>query len=138
MFNRFCVSIAFAVLIECGSLLNAEAVNNHNGYKTYTMSDPTKHATLPDGSVTIDGTGYSTTSVQGMNVGTSYIYTAKIYSGSEKYPNAVRRKAAEKTKSVLKIPLNKRIRERFQKNRSRNIPNQKKLTFYRKNVINIQ
>ena len=45
------------------------------------MKDASILDTLPNGSATISGTSYATTGVQGMNVGTSYIYTAKIYIG---------------------------------------------------------
>ena len=52
-------------------------------YKTYTMKDATILSKLPNGSGKVNGISYSTTSLQGMNVGTLYIYTAKIYSGKD-------------------------------------------------------
>ena len=60
-----------------------KAVIVSNGYKTYTMKDAKILSKLPDGSGKVSGATYGTTSVQGMNVGTTYIYNAKVYSGNK-------------------------------------------------------
>ena len=54
-----------------------------NDYKTYTMKDAKILSKLPNRSGKVSGATYQTTSVQGMNVGTTYIYNAKIYSGNK-------------------------------------------------------
>lgn len=54
-----------------------------NGFKTYTMKNAKRLSKLPDSSGKVSGESYQTTSVQGMNVGTTYIYSAKIYSGKK-------------------------------------------------------
>ncbi|MBQ7647399.1 MAG: InlB B-repeat-containing protein, partial [Clostridia bacterium] len=72
---------SFALYAGSDGTLHADAAYSYNGYKTWTMKDASILDTLPNGSATISGTSYATTGVQGMNVGTSYIYTAKIYTG---------------------------------------------------------
>ncbi|MBQ7646563.1 MAG: InlB B-repeat-containing protein, partial [Clostridia bacterium] len=65
LFPKFCIT-------------RTDALISYNGYKTYTMKDSKVVSTLPDKTLTYNGKTYYTTGVQGMNVGTTYIYTAKI------------------------------------------------------------
>ncbi|MBQ7647404.1 MAG: InlB B-repeat-containing protein, partial [Clostridia bacterium] len=99
-----CCIFMLVFIAESGGLLRAEAVYNYNGYRTYTMGEATKLKELPNGSVTIDGTSYNTTSVQGMNVGTTYIYTAKIYSGDATYPDGSKVEAATIWRTKISDP----------------------------------
>jgi len=60
------------------------AAITYKDYTTWTMKDATLLTTLPNNSTNVNGVTYRTTGVQGMNVGTTFIYTAKIYTGDEK------------------------------------------------------
>lgn len=80
-----CLCLLLASFVYyAGKDLSAEvdAYYSYDGVKTYTMKDATLHTTLSNYTETVSGTSYRTTGVQGMNVGTTYIYTAKIYTGS--------------------------------------------------------
>ena len=82
--KRFSInSLLFCLFIIFSLHETAKAANTYNGYKTYTMKDAKILSKLPNSSGKVSGVTYSTTSVQGMNVGTTYIYNAKIYSGNQ-------------------------------------------------------
>ncbi|KAG4095338.1 hypothetical protein H8356DRAFT_1688253 [Neocallimastix lanati (nom. inval.)] len=53
--------------------------NTYQGFETWTMKDAELLKDLPNRSETISGKSRSITNVQGMNVGKSYIYSAKIH-----------------------------------------------------------
>ena len=82
--KRFSInSLLFCLFIIFSLHETTKAANTYNGYKTYTMKDAKILSKLPNSSGKVSGVTYSTTSVQGMNVGTTYIYNAKIYSGKQ-------------------------------------------------------
>lgn len=80
------------------SMLSASA----GGYKTYTLSDLTEKWTIPDNTVK---SGYTCTAMQAMNVGTTYIYTAKICTKNDAYATVYRTNANSKagtTPTIMK------------------------------------